>query len=72
VKKTKCGHCHECGCPLVRVLDGEEWCGVCDEYKRYKSHGWGSSGEGDVECPEQALVMHASWVGAWIERNQDD
>ena len=35
-----CGRCHECGTPLIKVLDGEEWCPECGEYKRYRSHGW--------------------------------
>lgn len=50
--KTKqyCGHCHECGAKLRVVLDGEEWCSVCRQYRRYRSHGW-APGEGGAECP---------------------
>jgi len=40
-----CGRCHECGGPLRTVLDGEEWCGNCQSYRRYRTHGWGSSGD---------------------------
>lgn len=38
--ESKCFHCHECGHPLKKVLDGEEWCPVCQSYRRYRSHGW--------------------------------
>jgi len=48
-----CGHCHECGTELKKVLDGEEWCPGCDEYKRYRSHGWYAKGQN--ECPEPPL-----------------
>ncbi len=37
-----CGHCHTCGTPLHKVLDGEEWCPICGMYRRYRSHGWAS------------------------------
>ena len=37
---SRCHHCHTCGHELKKVLDGEEWCIVCKEYKRYRSHGW--------------------------------
>lgn len=36
----KCKHCHECGTKLRQVLDGEEWCPKCEQYRRYRSHGW--------------------------------
>ncbi len=45
----KCGKCHECGGPITVVLDGEEWCPVCKQYQRPKSHGW-AMGE-DSPCP---------------------
>ncbi len=48
-----CQHCHTCGTRLQRVLDGEEWCPTCGAYRRYKSHGWGASGEGEWDCPAQ-------------------
>lgn len=35
-----CGRCHECGTTLRVVLDGEEWCDVCRQYRRYNTHGW--------------------------------
>jgi hypothetical protein len=50
-----CGHCHTCGTPLKRALDGEEWCSGCGDYKRYPSHGWavGAWGaEQDLICPQ--------------------
>ncbi len=47
-----CGRCHECGHKLRTVLDGEEWCDHCGQYRRYKSHGWGEWGEGKWRCPE--------------------
>ena len=47
-----CRHCHVCGSPLEKCLDGEEWCPVCQAYRRYKSHGWGWKGDGDWECPQ--------------------
>jgi len=58
-----CGHCHECGTKLHKVLDGEEWCPTCEEYKRYRSHGWTTAtlakrmphGPGTVTC---TLVKH--------------
>ena len=46
-----CGHCHECGTELKKVLDGEEWCPACGEYKRYRSHGWYT--KGDTNCPTE-------------------
>jgi len=49
--KQHCGHCHECGAELKKVLDGEEWCPVCNEYKRYRSHGWYT--KGDNHCPDE-------------------
>ena len=41
--KMYCGHCHTCGGFLKKVLDGEEWCEKCGAYRRYQSHGWGST-----------------------------
>jgi uncharacterized Zn finger protein (UPF0148 family) len=37
---THCGKCHTCGLKLVQVLDGEEWCPNCGQYRRYVSHGF--------------------------------
>lgn len=45
-----CKLCHECGAELREVLDGEEWCDKCKEYKRYASHGW-KGGTGEDGCP---------------------
>lgn len=50
-----CGHCHACGAPLKRVLDGEEWCTSCGAYRRYRSHGWAQGAwgvEGGEMCPQ--------------------
>jgi hypothetical protein len=47
-----CGECHECGTPLVAVLDGEEWCPKCQQYRRYRSHGWIGAGIDRTPCPE--------------------
>lgn len=38
--QTKCQHCHTCGTQLRQCLDGEEWCRKCQQYRRYRSHGW--------------------------------
>ncbi len=38
-----CGRCHACGTILRSVLDGEEWCPICQTYRRYVSHGWSSA-----------------------------
>jgi hypothetical protein len=37
------------------VLDGEEWCDHCENYRRYFSHGWalGLCDEKDEQCPPQ-------------------
>jgi uncharacterized Zn finger protein (UPF0148 family) len=35
-----CGKCHTCGTKLQIVLDGEEWCPSCEQYKRYNTHGF--------------------------------
>ena len=39
---ANCHRCHTCGTPLRQVLDGEEWCSVCQTYRQYQSHGWGA------------------------------
>ena len=35
-----CGKCHSCGTLFKSILDGEEWCGKCGQYRRYPSHAW--------------------------------
>ena len=50
-----CHHCHACGTPLRMVLDGEQWCGTCEQYRRYVTHGWtrhGASAEDMTPCPQ--------------------
>lgn len=51
-----CGRCHECGLPLRKVLDGEEYCAQCHAYQRYVSHGWTGNALDDYrdECPPPA------------------
>jgi len=58
---TCCGYCHTCGAKLLKVLDGEEWCPVCEKYRRYHSHGWGAAPAGAFSddmtpCPEPKPV----------------
>lgn len=64
-----CGYCHECGCELVKCLDGEEWCGRCVDYKRYTSHGWGSNGQGGWSCPPPQ--EHEPVMEPWLEKALD-
>lgn len=45
-----CALCHSCGGKLRLVLDGEEWCGQCQAYRRYRSHGFAL----DRKDPENA------------------
>jgi hypothetical protein len=48
-----CGKCHKCGGPIQSVLDGEEWCPVCQCYQRPVTHGW-SPAYGDFSlCPQE-------------------
>jgi len=47
--RRNCGHCHTCGTALQTVLDGEEWCPTCQQYRRYAAHGW--AGTTDPDCP---------------------
>jgi hypothetical protein len=52
-----CGRCHACGTKLKNVLDGEEWCENCKQYRRYHSHGWGRWAGEKNPCPNfQAIV----------------
>jgi hypothetical protein len=54
---THCGHCHTCGTELKIVLDGEEWCPKCREYRRYVSHGWADGRWSDHSaCPEKPVA----------------
>jgi hypothetical protein len=50
-----CGHCHSCGTRLRIVLDGEEWCKPCRNYRRYQSHGWTAGDDLTTvnDCPAQ-------------------
>ena len=47
-----CGRCHTCGTRLMTVLDGEEYCSNCAQYRRYQSHGWSAAYKGDKQCPD--------------------
>ena len=51
-----CNKCHVCGCELREVLDGESWCSFCAGYRRYTSHGWGSSNGEAVNCPPDDVM----------------
>ena len=53
-----CGYCHECGSPLRKVLDGEEWCPECEEYKRYRSHGWIEEMARPIKCGSTVIKHH--------------
>ena len=67
---TQCSRCHQCGTALRLVLDGEQWCTTCGEYRRYVTHGWtrvGASSADVTPCPsgrrcdeEEALADDAS------------
>ena len=46
-----CQRCHTCGTRLMKVLDGEEWCPTCEQYRRYKSHGWTAEPGDDAKTP---------------------
>ena len=51
---TRCRSCHQCGTALRLVLDGEQWCTTCGEYRRYVTHGWtrvGASSADITPCP---------------------
>jgi hypothetical protein len=54
-----CGHCHVCGTKMHLVLDGEEWCPKCRQYRRYRSHGWAAHCGSDSPCPERRLSVIA-------------
>ena len=55
--KMGCGKCHACGSSLRIVLDGEDWCPKCQDYRRYTSHGWGRKDKGlgieESPCPKE-------------------
>ena len=56
-----CRCCHTCATELTVERDGDEWCGYCRTYRRYRSHGWESlfqlSIDEEKECPtEERLV----------------
>lgn len=49
-----CSNCHTCGTRLIPVLDGEEWCKTCGQYRRYRSHGWSAAVGENSPCPAPA------------------
>lgn len=55
---NNCGHCHNCGHKLKIVLDGEEWCPDCGQYRRYRSHGWadGAAEDSSLICPDVEII----------------
>ena len=67
--KLRCGRCHTCGEMLRYVLDGEEWCNKCKQYRRYPSHGWarGTGSNRDTECPN----IHEK-VWEWLASPEDE
>ena len=68
MNQQNCGHCHTCGNALRNVLDGEEWCDTCKQYRRYKSHGWGANGDGpEYQCPP----THEQIVQSTIEARRN-
>lgn len=54
-RQRHCGHCHSCGGPLRRVLDGEEWCDACGAYRRYLSHGFDTDDASACDSPCRAV-----------------
>ena len=54
-----CGRCHQCGADLRIVQDGEEWCSVCQTYRRYRSHGWSAaaSDPNSETCPDWSRII---------------
>lgn len=56
-----CGRCHTCGAALLKVLDGEEWCPACEQYRRYLSHGWSPATAQDMlsHCPDLCAYLNA-------------
>lgn len=67
---SNCGHCHECGRPLKKCLDGEEWCSRCGTYCRYRSHGWDLLYDpgGSQECPDQQSLT-VRYAQSCLERS---
>lgn len=51
---ARCHYCHTCGTALKRVLDGEDWCPKCQQYRRYRSHGWTHALADHSPCPTPA------------------
>lgn len=62
---TNCGKCHTCGHKLMRVLDGEEYCRTCRQYRRYESHGWSRYTSGAAEW--NSACISASDVRGQVE-----
>ncbi len=50
-----CGRCHTCGAEVRMVLDGEEYCPICEAYQRPRAHGWG--GDDRSPCIEERIAL---------------
>lgn len=68
---SNCGKCHRCGTPLQRVLDGEEWCPKCQQYRRYRSHGW-VYGESSCCAPELEQKLQADLLDEYTLEEYED
>jgi hypothetical protein len=65
-----CNRCHDCGDVLHTVLDGEEWCDRCREYRRYRSHGWASRDRSECLRPDGTWRLNQGQMG--FQRQGDD
>lgn len=59
IGSSRCHHCHTCGTPLTHVLDGEDWCQKCRNYRRYRSHGWTYAYADEDPCIPMAKRLNA-------------
>jgi hypothetical protein len=64
-----CKNCHSCGNELKSVLDGEEWCNFCEQYRRYSSHGWGASGIESPCLPPDVISIMDYYRSDWLNDN---
>lgn len=71
--KHNCNHCHTCGCRLLNCLDGEEYCSVCGQYRRYQSHGWSRVYGENSPCPDRPVADTAKpkqYTDTWTTDDQ--
>lgn len=53
--RRNCGRCHVCGMRLTRLLDADglhDYCAVCGQVRRYRSHGHPAAHSDDPETPD--------------------